>query len=214
MPEKQQTADDFVDFYELLQITPKAETDAIQRVYRVLAARYHPDNKETGDIERFLLVKQAYKVLSDPIIRMEYDQKFQHQKEQPVPIFLTKEFTDGIDSESNRRMGLLCLLYTRRKGDPSNPSLSMLELESLMFVPREHLIFTVWYLKQKRYIAQDDRSSLLITADGIDYLEENLPSHKTIHKLLKAAEVGQSHSSGPKAFTTGWAEVPEDMKAG
>ena len=32
----------FVDYYELMQISPNAEIETIQRVYRMLAARYHP----------------------------------------------------------------------------------------------------------------------------------------------------------------------------
>ncbi|MGH9720093.1 MAG: J domain-containing protein [Bryobacteraceae bacterium] len=196
----------FVDYYELLQINNTAEPETIQRVYRILAARYHPDNSETGDIERFLLIKEAYKILSDTAKRKDYDDAYNSQKDGPVPVFLTKEFTDGIDGESNRRMGVLALLYNKRKSSPSQPAVSVLELENLMFVPREHLQFTVWYLKAKRFIQSDDRSSLLISADGIDYLEANLPSHKTMYKMLKAAETGSTRAGGPKHFTTGWAD--------
>lgn len=199
--------EEFVDYYELLQIEPKADIEAIQRVYRLLAGRYHPDNTETGDLEKFLRVKEAYKVLSDEQRRKEYDQLWESQKHSPVPIFMTKEFTEGVDGESNRRMGILCLLYNRRKTNPGQPALSMLELENLMFVPREHLTFTVWYLKAKRYIMPDDRSSLMITAEGIDFLEANLPQHKTVYKLLKAAEMGTSRTAGQTHFTSGWAET-------
>ena len=199
--------EEFVDYYELMQIDPKSDFETIQRVYRILAARYHPDHAETGDLERFLRVKEAYKVLSDPERKKEYDSMFESQKTNPVPIFLTKEFTEGVDGESNRRMGILCLLYNRRKMNPGTPALSMLELENLMFVPREHLTFTVWYLKAKRFIAPDDRSSLMITAEGIDYLEANLPTHKTVHKLLMAAESGTSRQTGTRHFATGWAET-------
>ena len=209
MPEQEQ----FVDFYELLQIQPNSEPETVQRVYRVLAARYHPDNAETGDLEKFLLVKEAYKILSDPVKRKEYDLGFEQRKESPVPIFLTREFTEGVDGESNRRMGLLCLLYNRRKQNAGAPALSLLELETLMFVPREHLVFTVWYLKSKRFIISDDRSSLMITAEGIDYLEVNLPEHTTIRKLLKAAETGASRTAGGKVFDTGWADVVENGKS-
>ena len=68
------------------------------------------------------------------------------------------------------------------------PSLSVLQLENLMFMPREHLEFTVWYLKQKRLVQVDDRSSLTITSDGIDFVEDNLPREETVRKLLNAAE--------------------------
>ena len=184
----------FVDYYEMLRVSPGAELESIQRVHRALAARYHPDNLETGDLERFLLVNEAFKILSDPEKRKEFDANYKAKKENPMPVFLTKEFTEGVDGEINRRMGLLCLLYTQRRTNSLQPALSVLEIEQLMFIPREHLIFTVWYLKAKRYIIQDDRSSLMITSDGIDFMETNLPEHKTMFKMLEAADMGNRYS--------------------
>ena len=184
----------FVDYYEMLRVSPGAEIESIQRVHRALAARYHPDNLETGDLERFLLVNEAFKVLSDPEKRKEFDAKYKTKKENPMPVFLTKEFTEGVDGEVNRRMGLLCLLYTQRRINPVLPALSVLEIEQMMFIPREHLLFTIWYLKQKRQIVQDDRSSLMITAEGIDFMEANLPEHQTMFKMLEAADMGNRYS--------------------
>jgi curved DNA-binding protein CbpA len=184
----------FVDYYEMLRVSPGAELESIQRVHRALAARYHPDNLETGDLERFLLVNEAFQVLSDPEKRKEFDANYKSKKENPMPVFLTKEFTEGVDGEINRRMGLLCLLYTQRRTNSLQPALSVLEIEQLMFIPREHLIFTIWYLKAKRFLVQDDRSSLMITAEGIDFIEANLPEHKTMFKMLEAADMGNRYS--------------------
>jgi curved DNA-binding protein CbpA len=185
----------FVDYYELLRVSPGAEIESIQRVHRALAARYHPDNSETGDIERFLKVNEAYKILSEPEKRKQYDASYKGRKENPMPIFLSKEFTEGVDGEVNRRIGMLCLLYTKRRTNQVNSALSVLELEQMMFIPREHLYFTIWYLKAKRWIQQDDHSSLLITVDGMDYLEANLPEHKMMYKMLEAADGGMSRNS-------------------
>lgn len=184
----------FVDYYEMLRVSPGAELESIQRVHRALAARYHPDNKETGNLERFLKVNEAFQILSDPEKRKDFDSTYKTKKENPLPVFLTKEFTEGVDGEVNRRIGLLCLLYTQRRINQILPALSVLEIEQVMFIPREHLAFTIWYLKSKRYIAQDDRSSLMITAEGIDFLETHLPEHKTMHKMLEAAEMGESRT--------------------
>ncbi len=184
----------YVDYYELLRVSPGAEIESIQRVHRALAARYHPDNQETGDLDRFLKVNEAYQVLSDPDQRREFDSKYVSGKESPMAVFLTKEFTEGVDGEINRRMGLLCLLYTQRRINQVSPALSVLDIEKMMSIPREHLLFTIWYLKAKRYIQQDDRSSLLVTADGIDFLEANLPQHKSMFKLIEAADMGMSRT--------------------
>lgn len=180
----------FVNFYELLQISPNAEYETIQRVFRMLAARYHPDNAQTGDRDKFILLNQAHAVLADPQARAQYDQEFQAHQTEPMPVFNAPEFVPGIEGEAHRRMGLLCLLYNRRRSDPENPGMSMLQLESLMSVPREHLLFTIWYLKEKDQIRQADNSDLVISAVGADYVEQNLPSHQLLYNLLKAAENG------------------------
>src|SRR4051794_41349659 len=54
------------DYYEALQISPNADPDTIQRVFRLLAQRFHPDNQETGDEGRFRLLHEAYLTLNDP----------------------------------------------------------------------------------------------------------------------------------------------------
>jgi len=46
-----------LDYYEFLQISPNAEPGTIHRVYRFLAGRF-TDNPETGDAEKFFLLKQ------------------------------------------------------------------------------------------------------------------------------------------------------------
>ena len=61
------------DYYELLEISPQATQETIHRVYRYLAARYHPDSIGTGNLEKFTQLTSAHKVLSDPNKRSEYD---------------------------------------------------------------------------------------------------------------------------------------------
>lgn len=179
-----------VNYYDLLQISPQAETETIERVYRLLAARYHPDNQETGDTERFRLIREACEVLRDPARRKEYDQEFQSNAAKPLPIFLGKEFTDGIDAEAKIRIGVLCLLYSKRRANPDFAALSLLDMENIMAFPRERLLFALWYLRAKRYVLQDDRSSFIISAEGVDYLESQLPTNQILHKIFRASEAG------------------------
>ncbi len=61
------------DYYEILQVSRRADALTIRGVYRLLAARFHPDNRDTGDIEAFLRVRDAYAVLSNPRLRRAYD---------------------------------------------------------------------------------------------------------------------------------------------
>ena len=176
--------DKFQDFYEVLQISPNAEPETIHRVYKLLAARLHPDNPETGDLDGFLSLNRAYDVLSDPALRSSYDIDYATQRSQPLKEFDSREFSIGVDGESNRRLGILFLLYRQRRSDPENSGMSLLDLEVLMSTPREHLVFTTWYLREKNLVRLDDRSSLLISAEGVDYVEKNLASSARLYRLL------------------------------
>ena len=54
----------FVDHYETLQVSPNADTETIERVYRLLAKRYHPDNQQSGDLTRFKAIRLSYEARS------------------------------------------------------------------------------------------------------------------------------------------------------
>lgn len=190
--------DVFIDYYELLQISPNAEPETIHRVFRMLAARYHPDNPQSGDAQRFMLLNEAYSVLSDPQRRADYDILYHARRLEPIGVFHLREFALGIDGEANRRMGVLCLLYSRRRSNPESCGMSVLEFENLMSLPREHLSFTLWYLREKGLIRQAEGSDFVITAEGVDWVEQHLPRNKILYHLLKAAEFGKAHSTRPE----------------
>jgi curved DNA-binding protein CbpA len=190
--------DDFVDYYELMQISQNAELQTIQRVYRMQAARYHPDNPETGDTDTFVRLKAAFDVLSDPDKRAAYDAQCNQERNRPMPVFETKEFVVGVDAEVNRRLGVLCLLYNRRREAFDQPSLSLLEMEARMSLPREHLEFTIWYLRSKGYAIRDESTSeISITSEGVDFVESSTGSNKMVYKLLTSAERGDPHPGKP-----------------
>jgi curved DNA-binding protein len=118
---------EITDYYEFLQISPSAEAETIHRVYRFLAARLHPDNQETGDTERFFLLKKAYEVLSNPERRAAYDAT--RQKLQPIPLSTWIDFMDNMKGEMNRRLGVLAVLYFQRRTNPYAPEVSFRDLE-------------------------------------------------------------------------------------
>lgn len=62
-----------LDCYEMMQLSRNADAETISRVYRLLASRYHPDNRETGDSEKFIRLSEAYRILNDPERRARYD---------------------------------------------------------------------------------------------------------------------------------------------
>jgi curved DNA-binding protein CbpA len=176
----------FIDYYEMLQISPNAQIDTINRVYRMLAQRYHPDNPESGDTDRFVKLQSAYSVLSNPEKKSEYDEDRRRYYERPMEVFGMKEFSDGIEGEGNRRMGILCLLYNRRRTSPEEAGMSVLHLETLMAFPREHLLFTLWYLRHKQLVEFNFNSEYEITAEGIDLVESRFPKSAVLQKLIAA----------------------------
>ena len=60
------------DPYRTLGVARGANAADIKRAHRRLAKRYHPDASD-GDARRFLVVQEAYRVLSDPLLRREWD---------------------------------------------------------------------------------------------------------------------------------------------
>jgi hypothetical protein len=199
-PSPSPSAPEFKNYYEVMQISPAADEETVHRVYRLLAARYHPDNPQTGDVEQFLLLQEAYEVLGDAAKRSAYDVEYKLRQTGPMPIFELKDFVVGIEAEANRRLGILCLLYNRRRSDPDRPDLSLLDFEQLMTIPREHLTFTVWYLKEKKLLRPGEHAGFEITADGVSFVEAALPSNRLMQKLLRppmAPVVDVSPAAGP-----------------
>jgi len=163
-----------VDYYEVLQVNPTAEIDTIHRVYRLLAQRFHPDNKETGEERRFREISEAYSVLSNPEKRARYDVTYQQQRQARWRLVSAgAKAENDFEMEHIARLTVLEALYTKRRMEPGDPGIFSRDLEELTGRPREHLEFTIWYLGQRKYVTRDDNSRLLLTADGVDFLEKN-----------------------------------------
>ena len=63
-------------YYEVLRVERTAGKTEIDRAYRKLAIKYHPDsNREDEDaVERFKEATEAYEILSDPDKQQRYYQ--------------------------------------------------------------------------------------------------------------------------------------------
>lgn len=62
------------DYYSILGVSKESSQEEIQKVYRKLAIKYHPDrNKNPEDNQKFKDINEAYQVLSDPEKRKQYD---------------------------------------------------------------------------------------------------------------------------------------------
>lgn len=71
----------YKDYYSILGVERSASQEDIQRAYKKLARKFHPDiSKEPEAEERFKEIGQAYEVLRDEKKRKLYDQYGEHWK--------------------------------------------------------------------------------------------------------------------------------------
>jgi DnaJ domain len=178
-----------LDYYEFLQISPHADAETIHRVYRYLATRFHPDNPDTGDPEKFFLLKTAYDVLADAERRSEYDREYEADAPTQTPLSESVDFMDQVQGELNRRLAVLSVLYYRRRANPFAPQVTLAEIEKRMGFPRDYLDFTTWYLVKKGYIIRADNSDFSLTADGVDFIETQRVKIPVLNKLLTTGNV-------------------------
>lgn len=188
----------FVDHYETLHLSQNADAETVERVYRMLAKRYHPDNSESGDADLFRDVQEAYEILVDPERRAEFDVQYDSHKTMQWQIFEQGAAIGGREEDQRIFHGVLSLLYVARRKDPDSGGLGVLNLEQMLGVPREHLEFPMWYLKKRGWIEILDTGERAITVDGIDKLNtkemtvaDNRLLEKSKEKEEKEAAAGQ-----------------------
>jgi curved DNA-binding protein CbpA len=124
-------ASEFTDYYEVLEISPNANSGTIERVFRHLAQIYHPDNRETGNRSRFDVVLEAHDTLKDPAKRAQYD--IAHQSRSNARAKLVEELADsrGLDRGTDTQNKLLSVLYVKCRQNVREPGIGEVELERL-----------------------------------------------------------------------------------
>ena len=166
------SASEFIDYYDLLQLSPNADTDIIERIFRHLAKKSHPDSSEHADFERFQLIVQAHRTLVDPETRAGYDVKYQEYWNRKWR--LPAEARDGsaFNDDHVTRERLLSLLYVQRRRNMKNPGLGEHEVSRLLNTPPELVEFHFWYLRAKGWVERLLSGHLAITAEGVDQVEQ------------------------------------------
>ena len=77
------------NYYEILQVNEKASQEIIEKAYKVLAKKYHPDlqkdvrRKELSE-DKLKQINEAYDVLSDSFLRGQYDAELHRQREEEL----------------------------------------------------------------------------------------------------------------------------------
>lgn len=163
----------FEDYYEYLQISPNADSETIEKIYRLLAKKYHPDNQETGSADKFDIITKAHKTLSDPETRAAYDVRHAKAKIQEWKTVSDISSSKGQENDAHIRRTILSILYIDRRDNPANPGVGNWQLEKFVGLPEKTIDFHIWYLKEKKWIALTDAGGYAITADGVDAIESD-----------------------------------------
>jgi hypothetical protein len=178
----------FSDHYEVLGVDSKADTATIKEAYAKLAAQYSPTNPVSGDKEKFDEINAAYECLIDPQMRKTFDSVRSGGAEEADFTFPVAEFIEDLDADAGRRQCLLALLYYRRKYNTISPGISLRQVESVMKVDSNQLAFMTWVLKQQGLVTSDDKSRLLVTVTGIEYVETHKPKAAEVEAWLRSTE--------------------------
>jgi curved DNA-binding protein CbpA len=162
----------FVDYYDLMQISPNADEETIQHVFRYLAKKWHPDYQH-GDPERFKLLVEAHRVLTNVERRAAYDLRYQRFWESKWNLASEASDSKGFINDSEVRDGLMSLYYVQRRSKMNDPGLGEMEVARLMRVPVDLIEFHIWYLKEKGWIQRLENGQFALTALGVDQVEKS-----------------------------------------
>ena len=160
------------DYYEVLQLSPRADKETIERVFRYLAKRFHPDNKETGNADRFSELVEAYRLLADDSERARYDVSYERFRENRWRLFTQDSVNSEIADDNRIRIAILSILFVARRNNPSEPGVGTVEFERLLSCPEPVIRFHLWYLRENGWIIRLDMGALAITATGVDRVFE------------------------------------------
>jgi curved DNA-binding protein CbpA len=167
------SANEFVDYYELLQLSPNADTETIERIFRYLAKKFHPDNNEFADNDRFQQIVEAHRTLADPEARAGFDVKYQDYWNRKWRLASESSDRSTFSDDQVTRERLISLLYVQRRRDMKNPGLGDYEMTRLLGIPSELVEFHLWYLKAKGWVERHDTGLFAITALGVDQVEQS-----------------------------------------
>jgi curved DNA-binding protein len=188
----------FVDHYEILQVSRNADSETIERVFRLLAKRYHPDNTSTGDSDRFVALSEAHRILSDPHERARYDARYESGKSQQWSLFFEAPL-GGVTEDQRIQQWILSVLYQVRRRSSSDPGVGIYELENYLEMAEGQLDYHLWYLKEKGWLMRTDSGAWAITVDGIDWITQRDQLFRKDRLLPDSIRSDPSH--GPARFS-------------
>lgn len=165
---------EFVDYYEVMQVDPNCDAKILEAAYHYLAKMHHPDRTGVSDTSKFNDVIHAYKVLRNPSLRSDYDRLYATNKDKSASSKAeSREREAGSDpalEDLDDHIRILLILYKQRREDAQNPGVVGVLIQDVLKCTDEHFEFHKWYLKEKGLIMMTDHGTLAITIDGVDFV--------------------------------------------
>lgn len=152
--------------YDTLEVSQNASQDAIERMFRYLATKHHPDTG--GDKAQFNQLVAAFEILRSADSRAEYDRGIQRE---------TKEISRLVENSKQAgpdaaiRHELLCLFYARRREQGASPALGQVAIERALDLSEHVIEFHLWYFREKGWITRWEAGGFTITAEGVDQID-------------------------------------------
>lgn len=191
---------EFVDFYDILQVNPNCDARILEIAYHYFAKMYHPDNSETADPDKFNQLVEVYGVLRNAEKRAEYDRIYYTHKdnpEAPLPHFDPELDIDekvALD-DADMREKILLHLYKRRREHPADPGMIGWLLQEALECSDDEFEFHLWYLKAKKFVEITENSALAITIEGVDHIIQTSRASPAAQLLIDKPEAN-GHDTG------------------
>ena len=182
--------------YEALQVSQHASSEVIEKMFRHLATKHHPD--AGGDHTKFKLIVEAFEVLRNQETRAAYDQEL---------ISETREISRLVENSKQAgpdaaiRHELLCLFYARRREPNGSPAIGEMALQKTLDLPEHVVEFHLWYFKEKGWISRWESGGYTITAEGVDQIDATELRFASNHLRITAAAPTATPNQGSMVTT-------------
>ncbi len=96
------------NYYDILEVNPKASKEVIEKAYKVLIKKYHPDlyvgAEKVYAENKTKEINEAYKILSDDFLRMQYEEELKKEYDKNNGTYFEEENSKKrIDKKKQRK---------------------------------------------------------------------------------------------------------------
>lgn len=112
------------NYYEILEVDKNASEEVIEKAYKTLVKKYHPDLQNNNKTQnKMQQINEAYEILSNDFKRREYDEKLQRQT------ISVEEYNKIIDENNKLKQELKQATLTKSESNLN-------QIDSLQFARR------------------------------------------------------------------------------